>query len=272
MPEIATPAACAAFVSALAFMNTAGRLVWGVVGDKIGRRNTLLTFAVTAPVCAAIPTLIHAGAASPALGAAPLVAFAGSTLGIIACYGGLFAVLPAYVADIFGPKHAGAIMGRLLCGYSAAAIAGPGMLATLRARGDRAAVEELAAKVDPEVFANTFGASIDSLPELWEAKTVTIQNLMAILPPDMHVIDPTYTLYTDTFYIMSGLLAAAAVASWSTGPMSVKAIEKILRARNNNTKANNDDAAARRRRDDELDADYLSAHASHRYYVNLHVR
>lgn len=47
---------------------------------------------------------------------------------MVSTFGGLFAVMPAYVADVFGPKNAGAIMGRILTGYTVAAMVGPGFV------------------------------------------------------------------------------------------------------------------------------------------------
>jgi len=228
LPEIVTPTACALFVSALAGANTLGRLKWGIIGDKIGRRNTLLAFAMASPACFVIPPLISAGASMPEMGAAPLAGFVASMLGIISCYGGLFAVLPAYVADIYGAQNAGAIMGRLLCGYSAAAIAGPGMLAALRSRGDWTAVSDLATKVDPHTFEKTFGAPMENLQELWEKKTVSIQNLLSLVPPEMGVVDPTHTLYATTFYTMSGILAGAAMCSWLVRPLDQKTLKRVV--------------------------------------------
>ena len=52
----------------------------------------------------------------------------------VSFYGGLFSVLPAYLADVFGQKHVGAIHGRVLTAWSAAGLAGPSLLAALRQR------------------------------------------------------------------------------------------------------------------------------------------
>ena len=50
----------------------------------------------------------------------PLMLFTGGTMAAITCYGGLFSVLPAYLADVFGQKHVGAIHGRALTAWSGA--------------------------------------------------------------------------------------------------------------------------------------------------------
>ena len=47
-------------------------------------------------------------------------------------YGGGFATVPAYLRDIFGTMHVGAIHGRLLTAWSAAGVVGPVLLNQLR--------------------------------------------------------------------------------------------------------------------------------------------
>ena len=44
---------------------------------------------------------------------------------ILTMYGGGFATVPAYLADIFGTQMVGAIHGRLLTAWSVAGIVGP---------------------------------------------------------------------------------------------------------------------------------------------------
>src|SRR5262249_53911394 len=63
---------------------------------------------------------------------APIAAEIGSKLLFVACfciilsmYGGGFATVPAYLADMFGTQFVGAIHGRLLTAWSTAGIIGP---------------------------------------------------------------------------------------------------------------------------------------------------
>ena len=51
---------------------------------------------------------------------------------ILTMYGGGFATIPAYLADIFGTQHVGAIHGRLLTAWSTAGILGPMLVFYLR--------------------------------------------------------------------------------------------------------------------------------------------
>jgi hypothetical protein len=49
-------------------------------------------------------------------------------------YGGGFATMPAFLADLFGTTNVGAIFGGLLTAWSAAAIAGPVIITELSGR------------------------------------------------------------------------------------------------------------------------------------------
>ncbi|MCY7347710.1 MAG: hypothetical protein LH614_16015 [Pyrinomonadaceae bacterium] len=72
---------------------------------------------------ALIPSLANAG---------NLALFVGTFCLILTMYGGGFATIPAYLRDMFGTMQVGAIHGRLLTAWSAAAIAGPTIVTYLR--------------------------------------------------------------------------------------------------------------------------------------------
>jgi MFS family permease len=110
-------AIAAGFAGLLSLFNIGGRFFWASLSDKIGRKNTYYTFFIL-------------GIALYAL--APTFAAMGSKLlfvlgfGIIlSMYGGGFATVPAYLADMFGTQFVGAIHGRLLTAWSTAGIIGP---------------------------------------------------------------------------------------------------------------------------------------------------
>jgi MFS family permease len=65
---------------------------------------------------------------------------------VFTMYGGGFATIPAFLADIFGPENVGAIHGALLTAWSAAAVAGPVIITELSNRA-RAALPEGADKI-----------------------------------------------------------------------------------------------------------------------------
>ena len=130
---------------------------------------------------------------------------------VVSFYGGLFSVLPAFIADTFGIKHAGAIHGRLLTAWAASALVGPSILTSLRGNSYLQACVDLAAQCNPDVFQQKFGAGIDELDLLVEAKTVTIAKLLEILPQG--TVDPTPAIYDSTMYTMAGIMGCALVCN-----------------------------------------------------------
>ena len=54
--------------------------------------------------------------------------------------GGVFAALPAYEADLYGPKYVGAIHGRFLTFAAAATVLGPTLLLNLRKIAENGAI------------------------------------------------------------------------------------------------------------------------------------
>jgi MFS family permease len=113
----AVAAVAAGFAGLLSLFNIAGRLFWASLSDKIGRKLTYcILFAVGIALYAAIPWTAHLGSQ---------VLFVLSFAIIVSMYGGGFATIPAYLADIFGTQFVGAIHGRMLTAWSAAGIIGP---------------------------------------------------------------------------------------------------------------------------------------------------
>jgi MFS family permease len=107
----------AAFVGLFSLFNIAGRFFWASLSDTIGRKLTYYTFFTLGFICyAAAPTLAALGM---------LAVFAGAFCLIASMYGGGFATIPAYLADVFGTQFVGAIHGRLLTAWSTAGIVGP---------------------------------------------------------------------------------------------------------------------------------------------------
>jgi MFS family permease len=107
----------AGFAGLLSLFNIGGRIFWASMSDYMGRKATYYTFFLLGIVLyASAPWLAHAG--NKALF---VLAF-----GIIlSMYGGGFATIPAYLADVFGTQFVGAIHGRLLTAWSTAGIVGP---------------------------------------------------------------------------------------------------------------------------------------------------
>mgnify|MGYP000371194341 CR=1 FL=1 len=139
---------------------------------------------------------------------------------IFTMYGGGFATIPAYLADIFGTKYVGGIHGRLLTAWSTAGLLGPLAITNLRQHSFETAMHDLAAKVDSQAFQDAFGAPVSQLQSLIEAKSVTIPRLMEISPPD--TVDPTPFMYNTTMYAMASFLGVAAVANSLVRPVNSK--------------------------------------------------
>jgi MFS family permease len=114
----------AGFVMLLSLFNMLGRFFWSSLSDHIGRRNTYIVFF-------SLGILLYASV--PAIGGSgSVVMFIAAFAVIISMYGGGFATIPAYLRDLFGTKQVGAIHGRLLLAWSAAAILGPVLINYLR--------------------------------------------------------------------------------------------------------------------------------------------
>lgn len=60
-------------------------------------------FALGIPIAISIPSITSMVAAGGSM--FPLLLFYGGTVAVVSFYGGLFSVLPAYLADVFGPVH-----------------------------------------------------------------------------------------------------------------------------------------------------------------------
>jgi len=116
--------AAAGFVGLLSLFNMGGRFFWASLSDKIGRKATYACFFVLGPALYALVPL------SGQLGS--VVLFVACFCVILTMYGGGFATIPAYLADVFGTKYVGAVHGRLLTAWSVAGILGPVLVNYLR--------------------------------------------------------------------------------------------------------------------------------------------
>jgi len=107
----------AGFTALLSLFNIVGRFFWASISDKLGRKLTYSVFFILGgALYFSIPSSAAAGS---------LVLFVGAFCIILSMYGGAFATVPAYLADLFGTQNVGAIHGRLLTAWSTAGILGP---------------------------------------------------------------------------------------------------------------------------------------------------
>jgi MFS family permease len=127
-----------AIVSIISLFNAGGRFFWASSSDYIGRRNTYtLFFVAQVALFLLIPGIAAAGSWS---------IFLACLFTVFTMYGGGFATIPAFLADIFGSENVGAIHGATLTAWSAAAITGPLIITQLSNRA-KAALAPGASKV-----------------------------------------------------------------------------------------------------------------------------
>ncbi len=115
LAAIATVAA--GFTALLSLFNIGGRFFWASLSDQLGRKMTYVVFFVLgAALYFSVPGSAAAGS---------IVLFVAAFCVILSMYGGGFATVPAYLADIFGTQMVGAIHGRLLTAWATAGVLGP---------------------------------------------------------------------------------------------------------------------------------------------------
>ena len=136
LQEMARTSAAMSAGAALGIMsifNGLGRLAWGSVSDRLGRRPALLAMCVVS-VAACMGFLRSASGFWMLLAGLCLAAFA---------YGGYLALMPSFTADYYGPKNVGANYGLLFSAWGLCGFLVPGYFAGVmdraRVAGDLAA-------------------------------------------------------------------------------------------------------------------------------------
>jgi MFS family permease len=107
----------AAFVMLLSLCNMGGRVFWASLSDTLGCKQTFaVCFAMGPLLYALVPwtSRVHS-----------VGLFVSAFAVLMTLYGGAFATMPVYLAELFGTAHAGVLFGRLLTAHAAAAVAGP---------------------------------------------------------------------------------------------------------------------------------------------------
>src|SRR4029078_7260524 len=114
----------AGFTGLLSLFNIAGRFFWASLSDYIGRKNTyFVLFLLRIVLYASGPTLRHAR---------QVLLFVAAFCIILTMYGGGFAPVPAYLADMFGTQMVGTIHVRLLTAWATAGVLGPVLVTYIR--------------------------------------------------------------------------------------------------------------------------------------------
>jgi MFS family permease len=217
LPDVVDGGFAATYVLMTSVFNMAGRFFWASASDYLGRKRTYaIFFGIGAVLYLSIPWTALRMSVAPSV--VWLVEFYAVTMLIFTMYGGGFATIPAYLADLFGTRYVGGIHGRLLTAWSTAGVLGPLAITSLREHAVGQAIRELSQKTSPAAFAAEFGAPLADLPRLLAQKTVTISKLLAVAPPG--TADPSCTLYNSTMFLMAGLLVLAFVANALVRPVA----------------------------------------------------
>jgi len=101
-----------------AIFNGLGRILWGMISDRIGRKSAIIAMSVFQGVImlSLYHGFINFGLAIGLIVGASFVGFN---------YGGIFALFPAITADYFGNKEVGRNYGWVFTAYGVAGITGP---------------------------------------------------------------------------------------------------------------------------------------------------
>jgi MFS family permease len=101
-----------------AIFNGLGRILWGMISDRIGRKSAIIAMSAFQGV---IMLMMYHGFIN--LGLATGLIVGASFVGFN--YGGIFALFPAITADFFGNKEVGRNYGWVFTSYGVAGILGP---------------------------------------------------------------------------------------------------------------------------------------------------
>jgi MFS family permease len=101
-----------------AIFNGLGRILWGMISDRTGRKNAIVAMSVFQGIImlSLYHGFINFGLATGLIIGASFVGFN---------YGGIFALFPAITADYFGNKEVGRNYGWVFTAYGVAGITGP---------------------------------------------------------------------------------------------------------------------------------------------------
>lgn len=90
--------------------NSFGRLFWGFISDRMGRRPAVMILTIGSALCSLLVTFAQGYAIYVLIG---LIGF---------FYGGILGTFPVFTADLFGPKNIAVNYGFVLLGFGAGAV------------------------------------------------------------------------------------------------------------------------------------------------------
>ncbi|RYG65939.1 MFS transporter, partial [archaeon] len=221
LPALVTSTFAANYLLGMSAGNLGGRLGWSALSDWLGRKKVFNIITLgSIPIYLCMPSLVVSTIQTG--DTLPLYAFCTLSSLAISGMGGVYAMLPAYEADIFGSKYVGPIHGRMLLYSSVASLMGPYILIYLRSIAEHKAIHELMRNFSQEEFVAAFGAPIEQASQLIATKTLTINKLLAASP--FPTLDPSPYLYDNTMYTLAGLMGVAALTHGLVHTQRVKSI------------------------------------------------
>ncbi len=115
-------------VFATQVFNGVGRMFWGSLSEKLGRKWVfVLLFATQVPLFILLPRVTS------------VWMFSIMACWILLCYGGGFGTMPSFAADTFGPRCIGAIYGVILFAWGIAGGVGPTLMEAVKSATKSAA-------------------------------------------------------------------------------------------------------------------------------------
>ena len=109
-------------VSILALFNTGGRIVGGIISDKIGQVNTLILLLLSSIVGLFLLVITKEGS---------LVTFLLGVCIIGLCFGGFMGIYPGFTNERFGAKYSSVNYGIMFIGFAVSGFAAPMMIGKL---------------------------------------------------------------------------------------------------------------------------------------------
>jgi len=97
-------------VLVISMCNSLGRLLWGMISDRLGRLTTMLVLLTGSAICSLLVNMANGYLIYVLIGC----------IGFF--YGGFLSNFPALTADLFGPKHMATNYGMVLMGFGTGAV------------------------------------------------------------------------------------------------------------------------------------------------------
>jgi OFA family oxalate/formate antiporter-like MFS transporter len=166
-----------------AIFNGVGRIVWGSVSDRIGRKAAIIAMNVFQGLIMLLTyhVFITFGTSAGFIIAASIIGFN---------YGGIFALFPAITADFFGNKQVGSNYGWVFTAYGIAGIVGPQLAGLFKDAGGAAGYPGI--WMTPFIIAGVtclVGALVMILTHPPEEKIVEVVGQQEVQKPDLVLQD-----------------------------------------------------------------------------------